>query len=162
MKIIEIFGENKYPQYTKIREGCRGIVIKNGKILLSYAKYIDQYMIPGGGLEDGESLSECCIRELKEETGMIVLPHTHFLRLDEYYKDIYFKSNYFVCEDIAECETSLTDREKAEGLETKWVDFEEALRIFGSYNHFIKTDELRYGAYYREHLALLEMQKTTE
>lgn len=36
MKTIEIYGENYIEQYTKLREACRGIVIRNGKILLIY------------------------------------------------------------------------------------------------------------------------------
>ena len=72
MKIIEIFGENRYPEYETIREGCRGIIVRDGKILLSYEKNVDQYMIPGGGLEEGESLTECCVRELKEEVGVLL------------------------------------------------------------------------------------------
>lgn len=157
MKIIEIFGENKYPEYTKVREGCRGIIINEGKIILSYEKSIDQYMIPGGGLEDGESLTECCQRELREEVGVISLPHIHYLRLDEYYKDFYFKSNYFLCKSIGECERALTDSEKQLGLEPKWIDFDEALKIFGNYESYKDSDEMRYGMYYREHLALQEL-----
>ena len=75
MKIIEIFGEERDPEYTKIREGCRGILIRDSKILLSYEKNIDQYLIPGGGIEEGESLAECCIREMAEETGVEVEPY---------------------------------------------------------------------------------------
>jgi 8-oxo-dGTP pyrophosphatase MutT (NUDIX family) len=159
MKIIEIFGENRYPEYEKIREGCRGIIVRNGKILLSYEKNVDQYMIPGGGLEEGESLTECCVRELKEEVGVIALPHTHYLRLDEYYKEVYFKSNYFICDCIGECERALTEEENKRGLEPRLVDFNEALRIFGSYESYVNNDPTRYGSYYREFLALTEFNR---
>ena len=69
MKTIEILGDNRDPAYTKIVAGCRGILIRDGKILLSYEKNIDQYLIPGGGVEGGESLTECCVRELVERQG---------------------------------------------------------------------------------------------
>ena len=159
MKIIEIFGENRYEKYEKIREGCRGIIIKNGKILLSYEKKIDQYLIPGGGLETGETLEECCIREMAEETGSLVDPHTHYLTLEEYYHEYYFKSHYFVCELLGECQMSLTDTESELGLEPRWLDFDEAYRIFSDYEKYKDTDEMRHGAYYREMLALLEYKK---
>lgn len=158
MKVLEIFGENKYPEYDEVREGCRGIVINDGKILLSYEKNIDQYMIPGGGLEEGESLAECCIRELKEECGVVVSPSELFLRLEEYYKNCFFKSNYFLCEAKGECETSLTEAEKAEGLEPMWVALDEAIKIFGSYEQYKSINPMRYGMYFREHLALMEIQ----
>ena len=34
MEIIQIYGENYIEQYAKIRETCRGIVVRNGKILV--------------------------------------------------------------------------------------------------------------------------------
>lgn len=158
MKVIEILGENREPEYTKTIEGCRGILIRDGKILLSYYRNKDMYLIPGGGLETGESLKECCRRELAEETGIKVDPHTHYLTLEEYYHEWYFKSHYFVCEYEGECEQTLTENEKKTGLEPRWTDFDEALKIFGSYKDYESTNEMQYGAYYREYIALKEVQ----
>ena len=75
MKVIEILGEDREPSYTKIIEGCRGILVRDGKILLSYYKNENQYLIPGGGVEADEDLAHCCIRELAEETGVMVQEH---------------------------------------------------------------------------------------
>ena len=161
MKKIEIFGEDRWDEYTKIREGCRGIVIKDGRILLSYEKNVDQYLIPGGGIEEGESLVDCCIREIREETGLVVKPKEHYLTLDEYYHEYYFLSHYFICEILGECERQLTETEYENGLEPVWVDFNEALNIFAEYESYKATNEMRYGAYYREHLALCEYKKIT-
>ena len=36
METINIYGENRFAEHTKIREACRGIVVKDGNILLSY------------------------------------------------------------------------------------------------------------------------------
>lgn len=154
MKIIEILGEDRLPEYNKIIEGCRGILIRGDKILLSYEKNIDQYLIPGGGLEEGESLKGCCVRELREEAGIRVEPHTHYLTLEEYYHDYYFKSHYFLCGYLGECERALTEEEKLRGLEPVWVDFNEALQIFGDYENYKDTNKMRYGAYYREYTAI--------
>ena len=158
MKIVEIFGEERDDAYTKLREGCRGIVICDGKILLSYEKNINHYLIPGGGIEEGESLAECCEREIGEEAGIKVDAHTHYLTLEEYYHEYYFKSHYFVCKYLGECERALTKNEIANGLEPVWIDFDEAINIFGGYNEYLKTNEIRYGAYYREFLALCEFR----
>ncbi len=158
MKTIEIFGENREPTVKRTIEGCRGILIRGGMILLSYEKNIDQYLIPGGGLEDGESLRECCIRELAEETGVRVEPHTHYLTLEEYYHEFFFKSHYFLCDHRGEVEQNLTEAEKERGLEPRWVKFEDALKIFASYKDYELTNEVRFGAYYREYLALTEIK----
>ena len=161
MKKIEIFGEDRWDEYTKLREGCRGILIKDGRILLSYYKAVDRYLIPGGGIENGESLSECCERELAEETGIIVRAKSHYLTLEEYYHEYYFLSHYFVCKILGECERQLTETERENGLEPVWVDFDEAIKIFRTYEKYKEIDEVQYGAYYREHLALSEYKKIT-
>ena len=69
MKTIDIYGEKYFEQYTKLREACRGIVIRNDEILLTYEVNTDQWFIAGGGLENNEALEECVVRELAEETG---------------------------------------------------------------------------------------------
>lgn len=156
MKTIEILGDNRESVYTKTVEGCRGILVKDGRILLSYYKKKDQYLIPGGGIDEGESLEECCKRELAEECGILVDPHTHYLTLQEFYHEYFFKSHYFICDHIGECETAFTEAEIRNGMEPRWIDFDEALAIFGSYKNYENTNEIRFGAYYREYIALVE------
>ena len=161
MKKIEIFGEDRWDEYTKLREGCRGILINEGRILLSYYKSVDRYLIPGGGIEEGESLRECCERELAEETGIIVKAKSHYLTLEEYYHEYYFKSHYFFCEYVGECDVKMTDNEIESGLEARWVELDEAIKIFRTYEKYKEIDEVQYGAYYREHMALSEYKKIT-
>lgn len=71
--------------WDRARRACRAILAKDGKILCSYETVTDQWMIPGGGLEDGESEEACCIREVREETGFLIRPSECFLEIDEYY-----------------------------------------------------------------------------
>lgn len=56
------------------RESSRAIIIENGKLLCIFRRKIDDlgnkkeyYVIPGGGIEKGETRRETAIRELKEE-----------------------------------------------------------------------------------------------
>ena len=44
-------------------------VIDNNKILLTKREDFEVWCLPGGGVEDGESLAEAGIREAKEETA---------------------------------------------------------------------------------------------
>ena len=89
MKTIEIIGENYFGSYHNTRTACRSIIIKDGMVLLSYQKFIDVYMFPGGGLEENETEEECARREVEEETGFIVGPLNNVLEIDEYYEDAY-------------------------------------------------------------------------
>ena len=43
--------------------------MREGKLLVTKDKKDNFYKIPGGTLQEGESLEECTIRELMEETG---------------------------------------------------------------------------------------------
>jgi 8-oxo-dGTP diphosphatase len=47
-------------------------VIHDNKILLTKREDFEVWCLPGGGVEDGESLAEAGIREVKEETGLDV------------------------------------------------------------------------------------------
>lgn len=117
----------------KVRTASRGILVENGKILLSHELNTGVYMSPGGGLEKNESLEECCIRELQEETGYTVKPVKQFLKINEFCLGVLYVSNYFICEIVGECPTSLTDIEIEHGTVPEWVEIEEALKIFGDY-----------------------------
>lgn len=131
----------------KERIASRGIVIDNGRILLSYEKNTDVYMTPGGGLELGETLRDCCIRELTEETGYIVNPQKRFLKIQEYCFETLYVSNYFICEIEGKAEQSLTDIEIEHGITPVWLDIEKALEIFGEYSS--KREDIA-SLYFRE------------
>ena len=47
-------------------------VLHEGKILLTQREDFETWILPGGGLEDGESLAQAAIRETREETGLDV------------------------------------------------------------------------------------------
>lgn len=83
----EIRGKNAEKTFSKTREGCRGIVLKDSQLLISHEVHTDFYMLPGGGMEVGETPEACCVREVCEETGYIVKPVSHFLTVNEYYRE---------------------------------------------------------------------------
>jgi ADP-ribose pyrophosphatase YjhB (NUDIX family) len=47
-------------------------IIEDGKILLTKREDFEVWCLPGGGVEDGESVAEAGVREAKEETGVDV------------------------------------------------------------------------------------------
>lgn len=157
MKTVHIYGDNRFERHTKVRAACRGVVIRDGKILLSYEVNTDQWMIPGGGIETEESEESCCVRELAEETGFLVKPLQSYLKIHEYYEDWLYTSSYFICQVMEQTESKLTRREKEVGMEPRWIPLEEAVSIFSKHQDYTGQEEKR-GMYLREYLALTEYQ----
>ena len=154
METIQILGDNRFETHTKFRTACRGVIVENGNILLTYETNRDQWFIPGGGQEAGESLKECCVRELAEETGYAVEPLDPFLVIHEYYEEWLYSSYYFPCRVTGQTQRRLTERERAAGLEPRWIPFKDALAIFSRHREYA-YDEMKRGAYLREYKALL-------
>ena len=156
VKTIEIHGANAHKVFTKTRVGCRGIVIKDSRMLISHEVNADYYLIPGGGLEVGETPEECCTREVCEETGFIVKPVFHYLTMNEYYEEYKFISHYFLCDIIGESEQSLTANEIRRGLIPEWISPDKMVELYSKHGDFAITNEEKRGAYLREYIALKE------
>ena len=164
MKTLYTYGSNRHPVHEKTRAACRGIVVEDGKILLSYETVSDQWLIPGGGMESGETPEACVIRELGEETGCVVRPLEQFLSLFEYYEEWEYISHYFVCEVTGRTELKLTQAEAERCLLPRWLPLEEALTIFAAHESHAHNEEKR-GCCLREYRALmayLEETKTSQ
>ncbi len=159
MVTLDILGANRYDTYSKTRTGCRGIVVRDGQILLSHETVTGWYLLPGGGLEPGETPEACCVREIEEETGYVVRPLRQFLTLNEYYEEYRYVSHYFVCGIVRRGEQRLTASEARRGLEPAWVPLAEAVELFSRHADYDGVDEDRRGSYLREYTALTEYLK---
>ena len=118
----------------RIRHSGRAIIIKENKILLSHELNTNIYMSPGGGLEENETLSECCIREVEEETGLTAENTSdEFITVKEYCFETLYISHYFPCKITGTGKSALTATEIEHGITAEWVEIEKALKIFGKY-----------------------------
>lgn len=129
MKTRTITGEDYVGKWNYKRVACRGVIIRDGRILLSHEKTTDRWMTPGGGMENGESDEACCIREIGEETGLLVKPGECLLELVEFYRDRCFVNRYYRCEITGECEKHLTDWETKVKMESVWLPVGEIMEI---------------------------------
>lgn len=77
---------------------ARAIIIENGKVLVMFRnKSGSQYFtLVGGRVNDGESVEQGLVREVKEETGLDVTSHR--LVFFEDHPEPYNKQYIFLCE----------------------------------------------------------------
>jgi len=156
MKSVDILGDNRFETYTKTREGSRAVIVRDGKILLSHETVSGWWLIPGGGLEEGETPEACCIREAEEETGYIVKPLRQFLTMNEYYEEYRYIGYYFICEVTGTGQMHLTDQERNRGAGPEWIPLQDAVDLFSRHQSYADVSEEKRGAYLREFTALQE------
>jgi 8-oxo-dGTP diphosphatase len=132
--IIEVFGDEITKEdivHDNTRIGCRGIVCKDDLYLVVRLKEWDIYTFPGGGLEENETLEECCQREVLEETGIKVNVLEKRTTVKEYFIDSTWINHYFVCEFVEDTGINhLTEEETELGLEKLWMTADDLLDQF--------------------------------
>lgn len=132
--LIEIFDMGITREETKDlphRTACRGIVRKGDQLLVVNQRKYDITTFPGGGLEDNETIEECCFREVLEETGIKVKVLAETVRVKEYFTDSVWTNIYFLCDFVEDTGVlNLVSEEVETGLHTKWVSMEELMDTF--------------------------------
>ena len=112
------------------KTGCRAVIKKDDKYLVVRLKKWDITTFPGGGLEENETLEECCVREVLEETGITCKVIQRKISVTEYFLDSIWTNVYFSCEYIKDTgETNYTQEEIDLGLEKSWKTLEELMDI---------------------------------
>lgn len=69
----------QYRSDADARQRSTVLIIENGLVLLTRDKGLDLFILPGGGLKEGETHEEGAARELFEETGLIASEFTFVL-----------------------------------------------------------------------------------
>lgn len=124
------------------------------------------FLLPGGGIDTGESIENGIIRECLEEIGCHV-KLLHKIGIIEDYRDRDRKHCICYCYTAKlvgeKGELSLTDNEKKNGMHVIWVSIKEALDILNNEVEQLKRGEV---AFYntgfnilRDHLFLKKAQK---
>jgi 8-oxo-dGTP diphosphatase len=84
----------------------QGAVIHNDQILLIKQRYykdgLDYWILPGGGLEDGETEEECIKREIKEETNLDVFVEKLLLDLPGKKDNFYPFYKTYLCKPLTD------------------------------------------------------------
>jgi ADP-ribose pyrophosphatase YjhB (NUDIX family) len=70
---IDYYNDPDAPPPNSVVPSTTSVVLDGrGRIALVHRKDNDLWALPGGGMELGESIEDCAVREVKEETGLDV------------------------------------------------------------------------------------------
>ena len=113
----------------EIRKVSAGVVIKDGQILMMKRKcepYKGKWCIPGGFTDKSinESVEDCCIREIKEETGIDVeiIKKMDIIKFYNERKGRDEEIHIFLCKSKNE---NIIVIEEDEAEDAKWIIFDE-------------------------------------
>ncbi|MFT8669521.1 MAG: NUDIX domain-containing protein [Liquorilactobacillus hordei] len=131
-RIGTVFGSKNIGVNYFVRKGAYAVIFKNQNEIGLIRTHEQQYFLPGGGIEKGETAEDALIREMLEETGYSIKNNYPFCHAQRYFmstlpvkrpmlSDGYFfisqldqkiqkpteKDNYFEWINIKECEKLL-------------------------------------------------------
>ena len=150
-KLNIIHGENieeifkKYIADKIIIEAAGGMIFNDeNKLLLIFRK--GMWDMPKGKLDEGESIEECALREVTEETGLFTLTIEHKLQITYH---TYFIGNQLILKPSHwfkmrfTGDEKLTPQSEEDITEIKWVTEEEAMQLlptmYASVEEMIKS-----------------------
>jgi len=118
------------------RHSVRGIIIRDGKIAMAHVTRFGYYKFPGGGSEGAETKLETLVREVREESGLVVKPETarpygYVTRTQKSRKGFRYSQDnfYYLCEaEDKVLSQQLTASEQENGYVLEFVDPREAIR----------------------------------
>jgi nucleoside triphosphatase len=103
-----------------------------GKLFLMRShKWHGRYVVPGGHVELGETLEQALLREVREETGMIVTEPRLICTQECIYDPAFWKPRHFIFFDYACRNEAAPDSVQLndEAEDYTWTTVEEALRL---------------------------------
>lgn len=148
-----------------IRNSIKAILIKNGKVLLSKCNSKTgsvYYDLPGGGQNKYEPAEEALVRELLEETGILVRPVRLAAVAEEIYKDSELRLRYpeythrvfhiYIVQPVDEAIHDITEPD-SDLIENEWIDVDEVpsilLRPYSVGKNFTEIINSGYPVYFK-------------
>ena len=141
----------------ELRVGVYAVIIENGKILLT--RQWDGYSLIGGGLEKGETIEEAIIREVKEESGLDIVPGDVFYHATTFFKrnpesnarqSVQLYLNHRAISGKINNNQNITESEKTYTTDVpEWLDISRLGKI--KFRHSVSLDKIL-EAYERGHM----------
>lgn len=120
------------------RLAARAIIFNDSnQIALLYVSVKNYHKLPGGGVEDDETVSEALLREVTEEVGAKIEIFTSLGSIIEHrgQHQLVQQSYCFLARTVEIVHTpAFTKEEQANGFQLKWVDYEQAVLLLENDN----------------------------
>lgn len=138
MKILKVYDREDYtedmPAFEKY--AVRGVIVRDGRVAMQKGS-AGEYKILGGGIEPNESYADALMREVREESGLLILRDSirEVGEILEIREDLYKKgtrfinhSGYYFCDAALEMtEPQMTASEIAKGYHLVWATPDEII-----------------------------------
>lgn len=120
-----------------------GVLVKNGKIFVQREQNGNEYALPGGHIQIGETLEEGLIREYKEETGTEIICRRMLWSEECFFewngKQTHNLSFYYLIDgEIPDNGTFISHKDNG-NIEVGWLPIEEIQNIT-IYPEFLKQE----------------------
>lgn len=130
----DIGSRNRKVKY-ELRKAARAVLFDGPKIALLFVSKHDYHKLPGGGIEQGESIRKALAREIMEETGCSAKIVDEVGCIVEYRDDyglIHF--SYCFVADVTKNHHKqfFTEKEKAHGFRLDWMSLKKAIRVMNN------------------------------
>ena len=116
----------------RLRRAARALIFKGDKIAVLNVKALFLHQLPGGGVEDNESIDEGLMREVMEETGCIINQIQELGVVIEYRKEFeLIQVSYVFIGNVQDGsgQPVFTAEEIGEGCVLEWMTVDEAFAL---------------------------------
>ena len=147
------------------RPSARGIILQGDRIALVYSGWEHYYKFPGGGIQGGEDKKAALVREVREETGLVVIPDSirefgsvlRRQKSDKSENTIFEQENfYYICDvEAANIGQELDEYEREAGFVLRVLPIDEAICANDEYHSENYFDEVMI----KRELRVLQMVK---
>lgn len=155
MRKLALFSDDYDPKTEKFkRAGARGVIVHDGKIILLHYQGLNHYVLPGGGIEPGETALEAFHREIQEETGYAVEEAHPVLELTEHFNDSIWVHTFFYAKTQGvQGPLALTENEQKYAITLHYFNPYDALELLSTH---VGDDPYSGNIMNREFLGLTE------